>query len=52
VNRKRAAPIFLLLAMVFLLVGISTDQETFSYLAIASAAIAFFANSKFFRGKK
>jgi len=51
-NRKRIAPIFLLLAMVFLIVGVSTDQEAFSYLAIAFAAIAFLANSRFFRRRK
>lgn len=51
-NRKRLPLIFLILAMVFLIIGVSTDQVVFSYIAVAFAAIVFFSNSRFFRRRK
>lgn len=51
-NRKSIAPILLMLGMVLLIIGMSTNQEVFTYMAIALALIAFTMNTKFFRRKK
>lgn len=51
-NRKSIAPVFLILGMVFLIIGMSTNQEAFTYIAIAFAVMAFIVNSRFFRRKK
>jgi hypothetical protein len=47
-NRKRLSPIFLVLGLVFLAVGWATDQEAFTYAAIAFLAISLFAGGRLF----
>jgi multisubunit Na+/H+ antiporter MnhF subunit len=51
-NRKRLAPILLIIGMVFLLIGMTTDQVIFTYIAIALAVIAFVLNARFFQRRK
>jgi hypothetical protein len=50
-NRKRLSPIFLILGLVFFAVGWATNQDAFTYAAIALLVIALFTNSRLFRKK-
>jgi len=50
-NLKRLSPIFLFLGLVFLAIGWATDQDAFTYIAIAFLAISLFAGGRLF-GRK
>jgi hypothetical protein len=50
-NRKRLSPIFLILGLVFFVVGWTTNQDVFTYVAIAFLAISLFAGGRLFRRK-
>lgn len=49
---KRASTIFLVLGMVFLAVGIATDQTAFSWIAIAFILISLVTGGRWMRIRK
>jgi hypothetical protein len=50
--RKRSSPIFLILGLVFLTIGIATDQTIFTWLAIAFVLTSLVVNSRWLRQRK
>lgn len=49
---KRASTIFLVLGMIFLAVGIATDQTPFSWIAIAFILISLITGGRWMRIRK
>jgi hypothetical protein len=49
--RKRASMIFLILGMVFLTVGLATDQAAFTWVSIAFVLISLITGGKWLRKK-
>lgn len=50
-DRKRISPIFMILGLVFFIIGWATKQDAFTYAAIAFLVISLFAGGKLFRRK-
>jgi hypothetical protein len=50
--RKRASMIFLILGMVFLTIGLATDQTAFTWIAIAFVLISLVSGGKWLRRRK
>jgi len=50
-NLKRLSPVFLILGLVCLAIGWATDQDLFTYAAIAFLAVSLFAGGRLF-GRK
>jgi hypothetical protein len=50
--RKRLSMIFLLLGLVFLTLGLATDQTAFSWIAIAFVLISLVSGGKWLRRRK
>lgn len=50
--RKRLSMVFLILGIVFLAVGISTDQTAFTWIAIAYVLIALLLGGRWLRPRK
>ena len=51
-NRRRASSIFLILGIVFLVLGISTDITTFSWVSVAFIIISLVAGGRWLRPRK
>lgn len=51
-NKRRISSIFLILGMVFLALGVSTDNTTFSWAAIAFIVISLLAGGRWLRPRK
>jgi hypothetical protein len=51
-QRKRTSTIFLILGIVFLTVGIATDQTAFSWIAIAFILISLISGGRWLRRRK
>ncbi len=51
-NKRNAANVFLLLGMVFLLIGIATDNTAFSWTAIAFVLISLILGGRWLRPKR
>jgi len=51
-RKRRPSLVFLTLGMVFLTIGISTDNTAFSYAAIAFVLIAIVLRTRWFRPRK
>jgi len=51
-TRKNTSSIFLMLGLVFLVIGIATDQTTFSWIAIAFVLISLVAGGRWLRPRK
>jgi hypothetical protein len=51
-RRKRSAIYFLLLGMVFLTIGMATDQTMFTWAAIAFVLISLIAGGKWLQPRK
>lgn len=51
-NRKNAPTIFLVLGLVFLTIGLSTDNTAFSWIAIAFVALSLLTGSRWMRPRK
>ncbi len=52
INKRRASTIFLILGLVFLVIGIGTDNTTFSYAAIAFVLISLVLGGRWLRPRK
>jgi hypothetical protein len=50
--RKRSSMIFLILGMVFLAIGLATDQTAFTWIAIAFIVISLIAGGRWLRPRK
>jgi hypothetical protein len=50
--RKRSSTIFLILGMVFLAVGLATDQTGFAWIAIAFILISLISGGRWLRRRK
>jgi len=50
--RKRAYPVFLILGMAFLAIGLATDQTVFTWIAIAFLMISLVTGGKWMRPRK
>jgi len=51
-RRGRSSSIFLILGLVFLIIGIATDQTAFSWIAIAFVVISLISGGKWLRPRK
>jgi len=51
-NKRNISMIFLVLGMVFLTLGITTDNKIFSWVAIASIVISILAGGRWLRPRK
>jgi hypothetical protein len=49
---KRYSPVFLILGLAFLTVGLVTDQTAFSWIAIVFVVIALLAGGKWLRPRR
>jgi uncharacterized membrane protein HdeD (DUF308 family) len=50
--RKRSSTIFLILGLVFLTIGLATDQTAFTWIAIAFVVISLVSGGKWLRPRK
>jgi len=50
--RKRSSPVFLILGLVFLTIGLATDQTAFTWIAIAFVLVALISGGKWLRPRK
>jgi hypothetical protein len=50
-TRKRASMLFLVLGMVFLAIGLATDQTAFTWISIAFVLISLVSGGKWLRKK-
>jgi hypothetical protein len=50
--RKRSSTIFLLLGLVFLTIGLATDQTAFTWIAIAFVFVSLVSGGKWLRPRK
>jgi hypothetical protein len=51
-NRRKTSGAFLILGMVFLVIGIATDNTAFSYAAIAFVLISLILGGRWLRPRK
>jgi|GEM_PF-568730 len=51
-RRGRSSSIFLILGLVFLTIGMATDQTAFSWIAIAFVVISLISGGKWLRPRK
>lgn len=51
-NRKNSAAVFLILGLAFLVIGISTDQSAFSWIAIAFVVLSLILGGRWMRPRK
>jgi membrane protein implicated in regulation of membrane protease activity len=51
-HRKNSSSIFLILGLVFLVIGISTDQTAFSWIAIAFVVLSLILGGRWMRPRK
>jgi hypothetical protein len=51
-TRKRSSMIFLILGLVFLTIGLATDQTTFTWIAIAFVLISLVSGGRWLRRRK
>ncbi|HQV62636.1 MAG TPA: hypothetical protein PKV19_01450 [Anaerolineales bacterium] len=51
-NKRNISTVFLILGMAFLAIGISTDNTTFSYIAIAFVLISLITGGRWMRPRK
>jgi len=49
--RKRLSPVFLILGLVFLTIGLAADQTVFTWIAIAFVLISLISGGKWLRKK-
>jgi membrane protein implicated in regulation of membrane protease activity len=52
INKRQASRIFLILGMVFLVIGIVTDNTAFSWAAVAFIIISLLAGGRWLRPRK
>jgi hypothetical protein len=50
--RKRWSPVFLILGLAFLTIGLATDQKAFTWIAIAFVLVALISGGKWLRPRK
>jgi len=50
--RKRSSPVFLILGLAFLAVGLATDQTAFTWIAIVFVLISLVTGGKWLKRKK
>jgi hypothetical protein len=51
-TRKRSSMIFLILGLVFLTIGLATDQTAFTWIAIAFVLISLVSGGRWLRRRK
>ena len=51
-NKRRASSVFLILGLSFLVIGISTDNTAFSWIAIAFIVISLILGGRWMRPRK
>jgi hypothetical protein len=51
-TRKRSSMIFLILGMIFLAIGLATDQTIFTWIAIAFVVISLVTGGRWLRPRK
>ncbi len=51
-NRKNSSAVFLILGLAFLVIGISTDQTAFSWIAIAFVVLSLALGGRWLRPRK
>jgi len=51
-NRKNVSSVFLILGLVFLVIGISTDQVAFSWIAIAFVVLSLVLGGRWMRPRR
>ncbi len=51
-NKRNISTVFLILGMAFLTIGISTDNTTFSYIAIVFVLISLITGGRWMRPRK
>ncbi|MBE0683489.1 MAG: hypothetical protein IH589_16395 [Anaerolineales bacterium] len=51
-NKRKTSTVFLILGMVFLIIGVSTDNVVFSWAAIAFVLISLFLGGRWMRPRK
>jgi hypothetical protein len=51
-TRKRSSMIFLILGLVFLTIGLATDQTAFTWIAIAFVLISLVSGGRWMRRRK
>jgi hypothetical protein len=51
-QRKQYSAIFLILGIVFLAIGVATDQTTFSWIAIASILISLLSGGRWLKRRQ
>ena len=51
-SRKRSSMIFLVLGLTFLVIGLATDQTTFTWIAIAFVLLSLVAGGRWLRRRK
>lgn len=49
--RKRSSPVFILLGLVFLTIGLATDQTAFTWIAIVFVLISLVSGGKWLKRK-
>jgi len=49
--RKRSSPVFLILGLTFLTIGLATDQTAFTWIAIAFVLVSLLTGGKWLRKK-
>jgi hypothetical protein len=50
--RRRSSPVFLILGLIFLTVGLATDQTVFTWIAIAFVMVSLILGGKWLRPRK
>ncbi|MCC6300055.1 MAG: hypothetical protein IT314_12210 [Anaerolineales bacterium] len=51
-NRKNSSAVFLILGLAFLAIGLSTDNTTFSWIAIAFVVLSLVLGGRWMRPRK
>ncbi|MEW6086019.1 MAG: hypothetical protein AB1607_15610 [Chloroflexota bacterium] len=51
-NRKNSSSVFLVLGLAFLVIGLSTDQTAFSWIAIAFVVLSLVMGGRWMRPRK
>jgi hypothetical protein len=49
--RKRSSPVFLILGLIFLTIGLATDQTAFTWIAIAFVLVSLISGGKWLKRK-
>jgi len=50
--RKRSSPVFLILGLAFLAIGLATDQTAFTWIAVAFVLVSLLRGGKWLRPRK